>query len=150
MTSEKAWENRLRRHADRLGYVLRKDRARTWGLQHRGGYAIFDADTNFVVWGWDFDLELADLEEILAGEEARLRTASPAEGLGSDASTPDAATVRVRVAEQEPEPTRMMRVRMAEPQLEPPRTVRVRYQDESNVDGAPSDADTDAVARCRR
>ena len=73
MTSGKARENRLRRWAGRLGYVLHKDRARAWSIDHLGGYMIVEANRNAVVRGERFEYSIDDVEAFLAGEEARLR-----------------------------------------------------------------------------
>lgn len=73
MVSEKARENRLRRWAGRLGYVLHKDRARAWGLHRQGGYMMVIADSNAVAQGADYDLSLDEVETFLTDEEARLR-----------------------------------------------------------------------------
>ncbi len=37
-----AREARARRALRRQGYVLRKDRARTWNIDHHGGYMIIE------------------------------------------------------------------------------------------------------------
>lgn len=60
--NEKAREQRLRRLADRHGYILRKDRSRTWSPHSQGGWMIVDPQFNIPVWGWDYDLDLDDLE----------------------------------------------------------------------------------------
>lgn len=78
MVSEKARENRLRRRADRLGYALRKDRARVWGLEHRGEYALADHESGGLSFGWNFDASLDEIEQFLNDAEARLRSESPA------------------------------------------------------------------------
>ncbi len=64
MTSEKARENRLRRWAERLGYTLRKDRSRRWGIHHQGGNMVVETSRNFVVQGADFDQALDDVEAL--------------------------------------------------------------------------------------
>lgn len=74
MDSDKARENRLRRWAGRLGYVLRKDRARRWGVNNQGGYMIVAADLNSVVRGTDYDESLDDVELFLTDTEAALRS----------------------------------------------------------------------------
>ncbi len=76
MASDKAVENRLRRKAARLGYLLHKDRARTWGINRQGGYMLVDAPTNSVVSGPDFELTLAEVDAWLDEEENRLRAAT--------------------------------------------------------------------------
>lgn len=74
MTSKKTRENRLRRWAGRLGYVLHKDRGRAWSLHRQGGYMLVFADINAVAQGADFDLSLDEVETFLAEEETRLRS----------------------------------------------------------------------------
>lgn len=59
-------ESQLRRRAARSGAVIRKDRARSWGLDHQGGYMVVDAETNCILSGARFDLDLDDLMEIFA------------------------------------------------------------------------------------
>jgi hypothetical protein len=60
-----ACEQRVRRAAKREGYVLRKDQARQWSLNHNGGYKIVDADLNAVIAGSPFDVDRDDVEEWL-------------------------------------------------------------------------------------
>ncbi len=76
MSSEKARENRLRRWAERLGYGLRKDRARTWGINHQGEYMIVDVGPNACIGGADFDYSLDDVEAFLSETEASLRASA--------------------------------------------------------------------------
>jgi len=73
MDNSKARENRLRRWAGRLGYQLRKDRSRSWGLEHRGAYMVIDVDTGAPIIGWNYDTDLDEAEEWLGAEEQRLR-----------------------------------------------------------------------------
>ncbi len=73
MDYSKARENRLRRWAGRLGYQLRKDRSRSWGLEHRGAYMVVNLGTGAPVIGWNFDVDLGEVEEFLDAEEQRLR-----------------------------------------------------------------------------
>ncbi len=75
MVSEKARENRLRRKADRLGFALRKDRKRTWGIDNRGEYALVDHQSNGLSFGWNYDASLDDVEGWLNDWEAQLRQA---------------------------------------------------------------------------
>ena len=83
MVSEKARENRVRRQADRFGYVLMKDRARRLSLGHFGDYMVVHAATDSVVWGSRFDATLDQIESFLAEEESRLR-AGGANGVDVD------------------------------------------------------------------
>ena len=55
-------ESTLRSRVKRMGYVLRKDRAKSVNADHCGGYMIVDADMNAVVAGAKFDLTLEDVE----------------------------------------------------------------------------------------
>jgi hypothetical protein len=74
MDSEKVRENQLRRWAGRLGYELRKDRARRSGINNQGGYMIVDTNLNAVVHGANFDESLDEVEVFLTETEAALRT----------------------------------------------------------------------------
>ena len=42
---------------------MRKDRARSWSIDHHGGYMLTDSSTNALVGGPRFDLTLDDLEK---------------------------------------------------------------------------------------
>lgn len=62
-------ESRLRRRLSRLGelgYLLRKDRARSITLDHQGGYQIVDPYRNWVVLGSRYELDIDDVEAWLA------------------------------------------------------------------------------------
>lgn len=65
---ERSRESRLRGIARRQDLSVRKDRAKTWGCHHLGGYMIVDPDRNAIVAGENDDLSLDDLEEFLTGE----------------------------------------------------------------------------------
>lgn len=69
---EKTRENRLRRHARRLGLRLEKSRVRLHHLNDRGRWQIVD-DHNTVVEGDRWDLTLDRVEELLVGIEQRQR-----------------------------------------------------------------------------
>ena len=58
---------RLRLQATGAGYMIRKDRAQAFSMDHQGGYRLVDADRNAIVAGERFDLDLDDLEKWLAG-----------------------------------------------------------------------------------
>jgi hypothetical protein len=62
---EKAREQRVRNAVERQGYVLRKDRARSWNVDHYGGFMIIDPYLNAVIAGERFDLDLDDVENWL-------------------------------------------------------------------------------------
>ena len=62
MTTQ-AVERRVRRLADRQGYVLRKSRIVNINLDDHGEYMLLDASLNIPVRGARFD---ADLDEIAA------------------------------------------------------------------------------------
>ena len=68
----KVRESRSRRHAKRLGLFLRKSKAKCWSLHNRGGYMIIDPYANTVVWGPDFEMDLAGVESQLTEYEAKL------------------------------------------------------------------------------
>ena len=54
-------ENRLRRMARRMGWRLVKSRARQWKLIGQPAYKIVYADSNDVIYGENFDLEMDDV-----------------------------------------------------------------------------------------
>ena len=60
--TEVAREARLRRLARRYGYSLRKDRARSFNLDHFGGFMIVNDEINGIVAGARYDLDLDDVE----------------------------------------------------------------------------------------
>jgi hypothetical protein len=62
--SEKIREERARRALRGLGFLLRKDRARSVNLDHAGEYMIID-DRNCVVAGSRFDWSLDDVESFI-------------------------------------------------------------------------------------
>lgn len=70
---DKARENRLRRHADRLGLGLRKSRARYFRPDNQGGYMLFDVHTGAPQDGWNYDLDLDYVEEYLRESESALK-----------------------------------------------------------------------------
>ncbi len=57
-----AREARARRALAKDGYTLAKDRAKTWSINHQGGYRIINPSYNVIVAGENFDLELEDVE----------------------------------------------------------------------------------------
>ena len=61
-TTEVARESRARRAVAKEGYVLRKNRQRG---EQEPGYALIDPGTNVAVFGWDWDLDLDDVERWL-------------------------------------------------------------------------------------
>jgi hypothetical protein len=65
-----AREARARRALGRLGQRLSKDRARTWNIDHFGGYMITDAHTNVILSGARWDLSLEAVEQWVAAEQA--------------------------------------------------------------------------------
>lgn len=66
MNALKVREDRARRRLAREGYLLRKDRARSWNVDHQGGYMIVEADRNLIVAGERWNLTLEDVEAWLA------------------------------------------------------------------------------------
>jgi hypothetical protein len=60
-------ESQLRTLAWNQGMKLRKDRARSWNVNHLGGYRLVDADSNSIVAGERYDLTLAEVAEFLDG-----------------------------------------------------------------------------------
>jgi len=74
MTREKVRENSLRRKAKRLGLEIRKSRAKTIHLDDLGGYRIIDPwNSDALVWGERFELELDDVEQYLNEYEEQLK-----------------------------------------------------------------------------
>jgi len=63
-------ESAIRRRANRAGYILKKDRAREWRLDHQGEYMLIDAAMNIVAIGQHFDGTLEEIADFLAPEEA--------------------------------------------------------------------------------
>ncbi len=61
-------EDRVRRKLAKQGLMLRKNRARTVGAHHLGGYRIVD-NANHVMRGSDFELDL-EAVEAFAAEQA--------------------------------------------------------------------------------
>lgn len=68
---EKARENRLRRKGGRLGIIIKKSRARNWSIDNRGGYMLIDAETNCVIDGSKFELDLDGVESGLDSLEKK-------------------------------------------------------------------------------
>lgn len=61
-STAEAREARVRRAARKEGERIKKDRARTYSLDHQGGYCIVN-DNNWIVAGEKFNLTLDELEE---------------------------------------------------------------------------------------
>jgi hypothetical protein len=70
-SADAAREARARRLARRQGYVLRKDRARSFSVDHMGGYMVIDAAINGIVAGQRYDLSLGEVEDFLKDEEQK-------------------------------------------------------------------------------
>jgi len=62
-------EARVRSHARRLGYSMRRSRQRTNvpNLDNHGEYMLVDADRNCIVLGQRFDATLDEVEAFLNG-----------------------------------------------------------------------------------
>jgi hypothetical protein len=71
--SDKAKENRLRRQAQRLGLIIKKSMARNIGINNLMGWMIIDGQTNSVVAGSRFELNLEDVENYLKNCEDALK-----------------------------------------------------------------------------
>ncbi len=65
--TEASRERRLRKIAQKQGLLLRKSRSQL-SMDNQGGYMIVDPDTNVVVAGKRFDLDLDAVEAWLADE----------------------------------------------------------------------------------
>lgn len=55
-------EDKARRRLRKEGYLVSKDRSHAITANHLGGYRVYDAHTNCVVRGSNYDCELDDLE----------------------------------------------------------------------------------------
>ena len=65
--NDKVQENRVRRKAERQGYVLRKSRRRDPNARDFGKYALFDPQGNYAVFGYSNDTVMnADLDDVEA------------------------------------------------------------------------------------
>ena len=60
-------EQRIRKLANRHGYSVRKDRARSYSLNHHGLFRLVNPYTNCIVMGERFDVSLEDIENFLSG-----------------------------------------------------------------------------------
>lgn len=68
---DKIRENRLRRMAKRMGWRLRRSRARILHLDDLGDWMLAD-ENNGLVCGARFDADLDEVEEALGAEQKRL------------------------------------------------------------------------------
>lgn len=68
MADEKVRENRLRKMAKRQGYELQKSRRRDPRAIDYGGWMIVDPDSNGVVEGSNYSMDLDAIEEWLLSE----------------------------------------------------------------------------------
>ncbi len=66
-----AQESRLRRKAQRLGYVIYKSRERTYHSNNEGEYQLCD-NRNTVRLGSNYDASLDDIDSFLAEAEAEV------------------------------------------------------------------------------
>jgi hypothetical protein len=69
---DKVYENRVRRHAARLGYQLRKSRAQRIHLDNHGEYMLVDVHRSAIVMGERFNADLDDIEKYLDEAEANV------------------------------------------------------------------------------
>jgi hypothetical protein len=58
-------ESAIRHKARSRGLAIRKDRARSWSLNHQGGYQVLN-ESWYVVAGERYELTLGDVERIVA------------------------------------------------------------------------------------
>ncbi|MDW7730689.1 MAG: hypothetical protein SCJ94_11930 [Bacillota bacterium] len=70
---DKVRENRLRRHAARLGLRLIKSRAQKYQQNNQGGYMIIDPEMKIPTQGVKFELSLDEVEAFLKQHEEELR-----------------------------------------------------------------------------
>lgn len=73
----KTRENRVRRWAKRLGYVLQKSRSKHPSDYDMGGYQLTNPNKTRIVVGTHFDWGLEDIEEFLREEEKKLKELKP-------------------------------------------------------------------------
>ncbi len=71
--SFQAREARARRQLNRMGYILRKSRARNPEDMTYGGYLIADPESRVVVYGYgnagrNYDLSLEDVEDWISSD----------------------------------------------------------------------------------
>ena len=77
MTEDKVRENRLRRMAERRGYILKRSRRRDPQAIDYGGYMLVEATRNFAVVGSDvyaFSATLDDIEQFFSEPPIAKRT----------------------------------------------------------------------------
>jgi hypothetical protein len=65
VTSEKIRENRLRRMAERQGYILKKSRRRDPRAFDYGSYWVIDGRHNTLLAGGEFGADLDEVESFL-------------------------------------------------------------------------------------
>jgi hypothetical protein len=70
--SAKAYENRMRRWARRLGYQLCKSREKQWKPDNQLGWMLYTVSPNEIPYGMQYDLSLEQVEVILT-DRARER-----------------------------------------------------------------------------
>lgn len=64
--AEQVRERRARRNAEAMGYRLQKSRVQNPHLDDLGGWRVLDIRSNAVVAGAKFDLDLNEVENVVA------------------------------------------------------------------------------------
>jgi hypothetical protein len=70
---DKVRENRAQRQAGRLGFILKKSRARNWKSHGQGSYMLVDIDTGGVIQGPNLNCSLSQIESYLSKYETGLK-----------------------------------------------------------------------------
>lgn len=70
--TDKVRENFSRRRAARLGLMLKKSRAKRWGVNNQGGYTLITFD-NIIHAGEKYDLTIEQVEALLDVHEKQMR-----------------------------------------------------------------------------
>ena len=73
--ADKVRENLLRRHATRLGLMLKKSHGNLWQIHDKQGYMLLNAEYRTVAAGPDYELTLDDVAAYLALYETELKEA---------------------------------------------------------------------------
>ena len=63
--NEKAYENRIRRWASRLGFHLSKSREKKWKPDNQLGWMLYTTSPDEIPYGMQYDLTLEQVEVIL-------------------------------------------------------------------------------------
>jgi|AGTN01.3.fsa_nt_gi hypothetical protein len=70
---EKVRENRLRRQAKRLGFIIEKSRGKLWSIDNHLGYMVRDSYSGNIVTGERYNLSLDEVDKWLNDTEGMLK-----------------------------------------------------------------------------